>query len=74
MYGHIGLYGYSVRALKAFSRLDPTPLEITESLEQLRALENGWKIQMVETDFSPIGVDTEEDLIKVRMLLLESKI
>lgn len=74
IFGHIGLYGYSVRALKAFSELQPTPLEVTESLEQLRALENGWKIQMVETDFSPIGVDTEEDLVNVRMLLLESKL
>ncbi|MEN6520940.1 MAG: 3-deoxy-manno-octulosonate cytidylyltransferase [Armatimonadota bacterium] len=73
-YGHIGLYGYSVRALKEFSRLKPTPLEMAESLEQLRALESGWRIQMIETDFSPIGVDTEEDLIKVRMLLLERSV
>jgi 3-deoxy-manno-octulosonate cytidylyltransferase (CMP-KDO synthetase) len=71
MYGHIGLYGYSVRMLREFSRLKPTPLERAESLEQLRALENGWRIQMIETDFSPIGVDTEEDLKNVRMLLLE---
>lgn len=71
VYGHIGLYGYSVRALKGFSRLAPTPLEMAESLEQLRALESGWRIQMAATDFCPIGVDTEEDLIKVRMLLLE---
>lgn len=73
-YGHIGLYGYSVRALKEFSRLQPTPLEMAESLEQLRALESGWRIQMIETDFSPIGVDTEEDLINVRMLLLERSV
>jgi 3-deoxy-manno-octulosonate cytidylyltransferase (CMP-KDO synthetase) len=68
-YGHIGLYGYSVRSLRAFSKLQPTPLEQAESLEQLRALENGWRIQMIETDFSPVGVDTEEDLRKVRELL-----
>jgi 3-deoxy-manno-octulosonate cytidylyltransferase (CMP-KDO synthetase) len=74
IYGHIGLYGYSVRSLRAFSQLEPTPLERAESLEQLRALENGWRIQMVETDFSPIGVDTEEDLIKVRMLLMERSV
>jgi len=74
IYGHIGLYGYSVRALREFSMLAPTPLEMTESLEQLRALESGWQIQMAVTDFSPIGVDTEEDLIKVRMLLLENAI
>lgn len=68
-YGHVGLYGYSVRALRAFSHLKPTPLEMAESLEQLRALENGWKIRMIETDFHPVGVDTEEDLIRVRELL-----
>lgn len=69
IFGHIGLYGYSVRALRSFSKLAQTPLECTESLEQLRALENGWRIQMIETDFSPVGVDTEEDLMRVRTLL-----
>lgn len=74
IYGHVGLYGYAARTLKAFSRLKPTPLEIAESLEQLRALENGWRIQMVETDFSPVGVDTEEDLARVRALLKEKAV
>jgi 3-deoxy-manno-octulosonate cytidylyltransferase (CMP-KDO synthetase) len=69
IYGHVGLYGYSVRALREFSKLAPTPLEIAESLEQLRALENGWNIRMIETDFSPVGVDTEEDLARVREIL-----
>jgi len=69
IYGHIGLYGYSVKSLRSFSRLDPTPLELAESLEQLRALEHGWRVQMIETDFRPSGVDTEEDLGRVRRLL-----
>jgi 3-deoxy-manno-octulosonate cytidylyltransferase (CMP-KDO synthetase) len=69
VYGHVGLYGYQVRALKDFSRLEPTPLEIAESLEQLRALENGWRIQMIETDFRPLGVDTKKDLDNVRKLI-----
>lgn len=72
-YGHIGLYGYSVASLRAFSELAPTQLEVAESLEQLRALENGWNIKMIESDFSPVGVDTEEDLINVRMLLMGTK-
>ncbi len=71
-YGHIGVYGYTVEYLRKFSQLEPALLERTESLEQLRALENGWRIQMIETGFSPIGVDTEEDLRIVRMLLMES--
>ena len=74
IYGHVGLYGYSAAALRAFSRLEPTPLELAESLEQLRALEHGWRIQMIETSFNPIGVDTEEDLAKVRALAAEEKI
>lgn len=74
IYGHIGLYGYNVRTLRMFSQLGPTPLESAESLEQLRAVENGWRIQMIETDFSPTGVDTEEDLTRVRMLLEEKVI
>lgn len=68
IWGHIGIYGYTVRALREFSKLDPTPLETAESLEQLRAIENGWRIRMIETSFKPIGVDTEADLEKVRNL------
>lgn len=68
IWGHVGIYAYTVRTIRAFSRLQPTPLETAESLEQLRAIENGWRIRMVETSFTPIGVDTAADLDKVRKL------
>ncbi|MBI4635073.1 MAG: 3-deoxy-manno-octulosonate cytidylyltransferase [Candidatus Rokubacteria bacterium] len=59
---HIGLYAYRRAALEAFHRLPPSPLELAERLEQLRFLENGIPIMVVETDEPTIGVDTEEDL------------
>lgn len=61
-YKHIGLYAYRRAALEAFHRLSPSPLEQTEKLEQLRFLENGIPITVVETDEPTIGVDTEADL------------
>jgi 3-deoxy-manno-octulosonate cytidylyltransferase (CMP-KDO synthetase) len=66
---HIGIYAYRRDFLIAYSGMEPTPLERAESLEQLRALENGFRIKMVETDFSPTSVDTPEDLDKVRKIL-----
>ena len=66
---HIGIYAYRRDFLIAFPRMDPTPLEKAESLEQLRALENGCRIMMVETTFSPTSVDTQEDLERVRKTL-----
>ena len=59
---HVGLYAYTRAALDAFHRLPPSPLELAERLEQLRFLENGIAITVVETDESTIGVDTEADL------------
>ena len=59
---HIGLYAYRRAALEAFHRLPPSPLEQTERLEQLRFLEHGIPIVVVETDEPTIGVDTEADL------------
>ncbi|MCS6874215.1 MAG: 3-deoxy-manno-octulosonate cytidylyltransferase [Acidobacteriota bacterium] len=66
---HTGLYAYRREALLRFSRLSQTPLEKIESLEQLRALENGFRIKVLQTEGSSIGVDTEEDLRRVQAIL-----
>ncbi len=63
---HIGLYAYRNGFLQTYSTLAPTPLEQTEGLEQLRVLENGYKIRMVRIEKAPIGVDTPEDLERAR--------
>jgi len=65
-YRHVGLYVYRRETLLDFARLEPTPLERAESLEQLRALEHGIRIKTVETFGDSIGVDTVEDLERVR--------
>lgn len=67
---HIGLYAYRRDFLLAFTRLRPSPLEKLERLEQLRALENGYRIRMIERtgDFS-FGVDTPEDLQRVKGMI-----
>ena len=67
---HIGLYGFRRTFLLKFATLAPTPLEQAESLEQLRALEHGYRIHTVETRHDSIGVDTPEDLERVRRQLL----
>ncbi|MFM8186640.1 MAG: cytidylyltransferase domain-containing protein, partial [Alphaproteobacteria bacterium] len=61
---HIGIYAYKMSTLKNFVKLSPSPLEIRESLEQLRALENGFKIAVEIVDVHPLSVDTKEDLDK----------
>lgn len=66
---HIGLYAYRRDFLARYAALAPTPLEQTESLEQLRVLEHGFAIQMVEVAQAPVGVDTPEDLARVRALV-----
>ncbi|MCY3846121.1 MAG: 3-deoxy-manno-octulosonate cytidylyltransferase [Acidobacteria bacterium] len=65
---HVGLYAYRRSCLLDLARLDPTPLERSEQLEQLRALESGFRIRMVETPSAPAGVDTPADLNRVRQL------
>ncbi len=65
-YKHVGLYVYRRDFLVEFAAMAPTFLETSEKLEQLRALENGVRIRVVETEFESIGVDTPDDLVKAR--------
>lgn len=69
LYGHVGLYAYTRSFLSTFASLEPTPLEKAESLEQLRVLEHGYRIRMVEVAERPLGVDTPEDLDRARATL-----
>ncbi|MEE9613875.1 MAG: 3-deoxy-manno-octulosonate cytidylyltransferase [Thermodesulfobacteriota bacterium] len=69
VFKHIGLYVYRRDFLMKFAALPRTPLERSEGLEQLRALENGFKIKVVETPFNPVSVDTPEDLEEVRRIM-----
>ncbi|MEI6856202.1 3-deoxy-manno-octulosonate cytidylyltransferase [Psychrilyobacter sp.] len=71
---HIGIYGYRRDFVIKYSQMAPTPLEISESLEQLRVLENGYRIKVLETPYKIVGVDTKEDLEKVRKIVKENKI
>ncbi|MBI3048694.1 MAG: 3-deoxy-manno-octulosonate cytidylyltransferase [Acidobacteria bacterium] len=66
MYKHLGLYAYRRPFLLTLTSLPRTPLEIAESLEQLRALEHGFRIATVETQYDSIEVDTPDDLERVR--------
>jgi len=66
---HIGPYAYRMGFLIRFTRMERGELERAESLEQLRALENGYKIKMIETKYDSQEVDTPEDLEKVRKYL-----
>ena len=65
VYKHIGIYAYRREFLLAYAKMKPTPLERAESLEQLRALENGYRIKCIVTNARFVGVDTPEDLAKV---------
>ncbi|MFH1037613.1 MAG: 3-deoxy-manno-octulosonate cytidylyltransferase [PVC group bacterium] len=65
-YKHIGLYGYRRDFLTRLVELPPGPLEQEERLEQLRVLENGYKIKVLETDRDTIGIDTPDDLARAR--------
>ena len=69
VFKHIGLYGFRRDFLLTFAALPRTPLEQAESLEQLRALEHGFRIRTVATRYDSIEVDTPEDLERVRQLM-----
>lgn len=71
VYKHLGIYAYRREFLLKYAKLQPTPLEKSESLEQLRALEHGYRIKVLKTDFKSIGVDTAEDLEMVNKILKE---
>ena len=65
---HVGLYVYRREFLLTLASLPRTPLERIESLEQLRALEHGYRVRVVETSYTSVSVDTPEDLERVRRL------
>jgi 3-deoxy-manno-octulosonate cytidylyltransferase (CMP-KDO synthetase) len=66
---HLGLYVYRVGFLKRFTQMERTPLEIAERLEQLRALEHGFRIRVVEVESESWGIDTPADLEKFKSVL-----
>lgn len=71
-YKHVGIYGYKRDFVVEYAKMEPTSLELSESLEQLRALENGYRIKVMETPYKIIGVDTQEELEKVREYIKEN--
>jgi len=66
---HVGIYAYRADILRDLTMLEQSPLELSESLEQLRWLENGYRIKVGFTDVETVGIDTPEDLEKVKVLL-----
>ncbi|OGW81129.1 MAG: hypothetical protein A3G33_10120 [Omnitrophica bacterium RIFCSPLOWO2_12_FULL_44_17] len=68
---HLGIYGYRRDFLLKFPKLPSSQLEQREKLEQLKAIENGFKIKVVETAYDSIGVDTEEDFLQVEKILMQ---
>lgn len=73
LFHHIGLYAYRRAALQRFVSLPPSTLEQREKLEQLRALENGMRIDIQLVHSVPLGVDTREDLVRAEKLLSETR-
>ncbi len=71
VFKHIGIYAYKRDFLLQYAQMSPTPLEQTEALEQLRVLENGYRIKVIRTDFKFVGVDTMDDLVLVNEIYRE---
>jgi 3-deoxy-manno-octulosonate cytidylyltransferase (CMP-KDO synthetase) len=71
---HSGLYAYRSESLQQFARMEPSPLERLESLEQLRALENGYRVRVVRVEHRSTGVDTEQDYERVRRFIEEASL
>lgn len=71
-YGHIGIYGYTRKALTTMTTSPQTPLEIAESLEQLRALQMGMKIKTSVVNEKPVGIDTMEDFENFKKIVEKS--
>lgn len=72
IYGHLGIYGYKRDALLKMTKTEQSSLELAESLEQLRALQAGMKIKTSIVDFSPIGIDTPDDLKQFEKFILQA--
>lgn len=72
-YNHLGLYAYKKQVLPEITKLKPSKLELAESLEQMRWLENGYRIKTAITVFESIGIDTPEDLEMARNYILKEK-
>ncbi len=70
---HLGLYVYRRDFLLQYSQMEQTPLELLEKLEQLRVLERGYRIAVIDTDYEAVGVDTPEDMARVRAILEPSE-
>jgi 3-deoxy-manno-octulosonate cytidylyltransferase (CMP-KDO synthetase) len=70
VFKHIGVYVFRRKFLLQFSKMKPTPLEKLEKLEQLRALENGYRIKVTHVNYEPLCVDTPEDIQKIEAFLM----
>lgn len=73
IYGHLGIYGYKRESLLKMTNMPQSTLEMAESLEQLRALQAGMKIKTSVVDFTPVGIDTPDDLKKFEKIISQTK-